>query len=101
MAGHLEWRMRIGGALNEGDYEAYTYDAAGNRLTLRRRDATTIAYAYDNLNRAKTKTVPTSASGAAGYGVHYGYDNQGKQTYARFGSSTGVGIANAYDGLGR
>jgi RHS repeat-associated protein len=89
------------GSVNESDYEAQTYDAVGNRLTLRKRDGVTITYAYDNLNRMTVKTVPTSASGAAGYSVHYGYDLRNAQTFARFGSTIGYGLTNAYDAFGR
>lgn len=89
------------GALNESDYEAYGYDASGNRTSLRKRDGRTITYQYDGLNRVTVKTAPTSASGAAGYSVYYGYDQQSLQLYARFGSHLGVGITNTYDGFGR
>jgi YD repeat-containing protein len=38
------------GASNPNDAEAYTYDANGNRLTLTKRDGTTvISFAYDAL----------------------------------------------------
>ncbi|MEA3036075.1 MAG: hypothetical protein QOH04_1840 [Sphingomonadales bacterium] len=89
------------GVANQGDYEEYGYDDAGNRTSLRKRDNTTILYQYDDLNRVRVKTVPTSASFAPGYSVYYGYDVRGLQAYARFGSDSGPGIANAYDGLGR
>jgi RHS repeat-associated protein len=89
------------GTVNESDFESYTYDEAGNRLSLRKRDNTTITYLYDDLNRVKSKTVPVSATGAAGYSVHYGYDVQDLQLFARFVSTTGVGITNTYDGFGR
>jgi YD repeat-containing protein len=49
------------GALNEGDYEAYGYDAAGNRTSLRKRDGSVLSYAYDALNRMTVKTVPERA----------------------------------------
>lgn len=39
------------GAANDNDYEAYGYDANGNRVSLRLRTGETIAYAYDALNR--------------------------------------------------
>jgi YD repeat-containing protein len=81
------------GAVNEGDYELYGYDAAGNRTSLRKRDGTTLTYSYDNLNRLLVKTAPQSASGAAGYSVHYGYDIGNRQTFARFGSASGSGAA--------
>jgi RHS repeat-associated protein len=89
------------GSVNESDYESYTYDDAGNRLSLRRRDNTTLTYQYDDLNRVKSKTVPVSASGAAGYSVFYGYDVQDLQLFARFGSTSGAGITNSYDAFGR
>jgi RHS repeat-associated protein len=89
------------GTVSTTDYEAYTYDAVGNRLSLRKRDATTLTFSYDNLNRITLKTVPTSASGAAGYSVYFGYDLRNAQLYARFGSASGAGITNSYDGFGR
>ncbi|MBB6091982.1 RHS repeat-associated protein [Povalibacter uvarum] len=89
------------GSVNESDYESYTYDAAGNRLSLRKRDGQTLTYNYDGRNRVSLKTVPSSATGAAGYAVHYGYDVDGLQLFARFGSTSGVGITNVYDGFGR
>jgi RHS repeat-associated protein len=88
-------------SVNTSDYEAYGYDGSGNRLTLRRRDGTTLGFAYDALNRMTTKTVPASVTGAAAYGVFYGYDLRGLQLYARFGSASGPGITNVYDGFGR
>ncbi|GAA4779458.1 hypothetical protein GCM10023219_29160 [Stakelama sediminis] len=88
--------MQTAGALNESDYEQYGYDANGNRTSLRKRDNQTIAYQYDTLNRMTLKNVPGSASD-----VYYGYDLQGHQTYARFGSTSGQGLTNAYDGFGR
>ena len=83
------------------DYEQYGYDEVGNRTTLRKRDGKTITYSYDALNRVRLKTVPIATSGAPGYSVFYGYDVRGLQLYARFGSSTGAGITNTYDGFGR
>ncbi|QMW22455.1 RHS repeat domain-containing protein [Sandaracinobacteroides saxicola] len=89
------------GQVNEADYEAYGYDAAGNRTSLRKRDGTTLTYAYDALNRVTLKSVPTSATGAPGYAVYYGYDVGNRQTFARFGSTSGAGISSTYDTLGR
>ncbi|HKU17422.1 MAG TPA: RHS repeat-associated core domain-containing protein, partial [Steroidobacteraceae bacterium] len=89
------------GSVNESDYESYTFDDAGNRLSFRKRDGGTINYQYDGLNRVTVKTVPASASGAAGYSVFYGYDAQDLQVFARFGSTSGAGITNSYDGFGR
>ncbi|HEY7641678.1 MAG TPA: RHS repeat-associated core domain-containing protein [Steroidobacteraceae bacterium] len=89
------------GSVNESDYESYTYDDAGNRTSLRKRDVTTLSYQYDGLNRVTVKTVPASASGAPGYSVFYGYDMQNLQLFARFSSTSGAGITNVYDGFGR
>jgi len=89
------------GAANQADYEEYGYDAVGNRTSSRKRDGVTIAYQYDALNRVIVKTVPTSATGAPGYSVYSGYDINGLRSYARFGSATGVGITNTFDGFGR
>lgn len=89
------------GAVNEADYEAYGYDAVGNRTSFRRRDGSTITLAYDNLNRVLSRNVPSSASGAAGYSVYYGYDFRNAQLFARFGSASGYGLTNTYDGFGR
>ncbi len=83
------------------DYEQYGYDSVGNRTSLRKRDAKTITFAYDALNRVRLKTVPTSTSGVPGYSVYYGYEVRGLQLYARFSSATGSGITNTYDGFGR
>jgi RHS repeat-associated protein len=91
------------GALNEGDYEAYTYDSNGNRLSLRKRDGSTLSYQYDNLNRMTRKLVP-SVSGLSSVhsrDVFYDYDLRGLQTKARFDSLAGSGVTYTYDGLGR
>ncbi len=83
-------------AVNFADYESYTYDANGNRLSLRKRDGQVITYAYDALNRLSVKTTPAGMSN-----VYYGYNLQGLQLYARFGSSAGQGVSQDYDGFGR
>ncbi|MDB5691070.1 MAG: ParB-like nuclease domain [Alphaproteobacteria bacterium] len=89
------------GQVNAADYEQYGFDLNGNRASLRKRDGTTISYAYDGLDRMTQKNVPTSATGAASYSVFYGYDLRGLQTFARFGSNIGPGVINGYDTLGR
>jgi RHS repeat-associated protein len=89
------------GSIDEADYEEYGYDENANRTSLRKRDERTITFSYDALNRVRVKTVPTSASGAPGYTVYNDYDLRGLQLYARFGSDSGQGITNTYDGAGR
>jgi RHS repeat-associated protein len=91
----------LGGDCATGDFEAYGYDVAGNRTSLRKRDGVTLAFAHDALGRMTQKSVPASASGAPGYAVFYAYDLRGLETEARFGSPAGPGVTNAYDGFGR
>lgn len=104
----------VRGQVNASDYEAYGYDANGNRTSLRKRDGVILTYAYDALNRVIQKRVPDPASGpyagssASCHGlasdsndVCYGYDEMGLQLYARYGSEAGAGITSSYDGFGR
>jgi RHS repeat-associated protein len=86
---------------NPSDYEEYGYDTLGNRTSFRKRDGVTLTYAYDGTNKLTQKTVPASTTSAPGYSVFYGYDVNGLQLYARFGSASGAGITTAYDGFGR
>jgi len=89
--------LSTAGSANAADYEAYSYDPNGNRTNLRKRDGRDIAFAYDALGRATAKTYPQGGA----TGVHYGYDLRGLQTFARFGSASGEGITNVYNGFGR
>ena len=95
--------MASAGALNEGDYEAYTYDNNGNRLTLRKRDSSVLSYQYDALNRMTRKTVPERAGLTSTHtrDVVYSYDLQGRPLRTRFDSINGAGQTNTYDALGR
>jgi RHS repeat-associated protein len=93
-----------GDCVTTGDYEKYTYDAAGNRVSLRKRDASTLTYTYDNLNRVITKIVPSRADLTAAQvrDVYTTFDLLSRPTAIKFDSSTGAdGITNAYDGLGQ
>jgi RHS repeat-associated protein len=91
------------GSVDASDYEEYTYDANGNRTSLRKRDGSVITYQYDALNRNTLKVVPERAGLSATHtrDVYYGYDLRGLQTYARFDSVGGEGVTTAYDGFGR
>ncbi|MDQ4087836.1 MAG: hypothetical protein M3177_07495, partial [Pseudomonadota bacterium] len=98
------------GSVNSADYEAYQYDANGNRTLWRRRDASELTFGYDALNLMTTKIVPertTSAPGAPAIDpvhtrdVYYAYDLRGLMTRARFDSASGEGVTNGYDALGR
>ena len=86
------------GQVNPNYYEAYGYDANGNRVSLRKRDGRTIAYAYDALNRVTAKTYPNGGARP----VYYSYDSEGHLTAARFdAASGGDAVTHSYDALGR
>ena len=85
------------GVSDSSNYEAYTYDLNGNRVTVRRRSSDTISYMYDALNRLIEKVVPTWS----GQNVFYSYDLLNRQTSANYGSPTGAGASYAYDALSR
>lgn len=93
------------GVVSTTDYEEYSYDANGNRTSLRKRDGSVITYQYDALNRNMVKIVPARAGLAATHtrDVYYGYDLRGLQTYARFDSAavSSDGVTTTYDGFGR
>jgi RHS repeat-associated protein len=89
------------GTSNSSDYEQLGYDANDNVTSRRLRDTHSISYTYDALNRLTVKSVPASPGGASAYSVYYGYDLRGLMTYARFSSTSGSGVTNTYDALGR
>lgn len=85
------------GSWSTTDYEQYGYDANGNRTSLRKRDARTIGYSYDAINRMSLKDIP----GGTSTDVYYSYDPRGLQLTAKFVSASGLGITNGYDKAGR
>lgn len=95
--------LSTAGSSSTSDYEAYTLDGNGNRLSWRRRNGQTITFSYDSLNRMTSKIIPDGGGlpATATRDVYYGYDLRGLQLYARFDSTSGEGITNAWDGLGR
>jgi RHS repeat-associated protein len=95
--------LATAGAVNPADYEEYSYDANGNRLTHRKRDGSTLTFTYDNLNRMISKVVPERAGLDPIHtrDVHYGYDLRNLQLFARFDSPSGDGVTNAWDAFGR
>lgn len=75
------------------DYEQLTYDAAGNVTSRRLRDAQSMAFTLDKLNRVTLKDLPGSEPD-----VTYAYDNFGRLTSA---SQTGNSLSLTWDALGR
>ena len=67
------------GTSNAADYEQLGYDANSNVTSLRLRDGRSIAFSYDNLDRATFMNVP-GEQGVAD--VTYGYDNLDRLTRA-------------------
>ena len=65
------------GTSSTTDYEQLTYDLNSNVVTRRLRDATSIAFTYDNLDRPTLKNLPGSE-----IDVTYGYDNLSRLTSA-------------------
>jgi RHS repeat-associated protein len=86
-------------ASDPNDVETYSYDANGNRLTLTKRDGTTVIdYAYDALNRRTSKTFPATTS----LNVAYGYDLAGRPLSALYANQSGTpGVTWTYDAAGR
>ncbi|WP_439538910.1 RHS repeat domain-containing protein [Sphingomonas sp.] len=91
------------GQVDVDDFEEYTYDANGNRKSVRKRDGRTLTFSYDALNRVTVKVVPDGLGlpSSATRDVYYGYDLRGLQLYARFDNASGEGVTNQWDGLGR
>jgi len=75
------------------DYEQLTYDANSNVTNRRLRDAQSIIFTYDKLNRPTLKNLPGGEPD-----VTYGYDNLGRLTLA---NQTGNNLSFSYDALGR
>ena len=89
-------------APNAGDYEAFTYDKNGNKLTWRRRDGLVISYTYDKLNRQILKDVPADPNTPAGLeakDVATSYDLFGNITLRKY-SDASSGITYTYNPLG-
>src|SRR3954466_4093666 len=92
------------GVANQGDYEEYGYDLAGNRTSFRKRDGSTLTYVYDALNRVVAKIVPERAglTAAQTRDVYYDYNHAlGLMTKARFDALDGYGVTNYYDEFGQ
>ncbi len=85
------------GNYNQNDYEQYGYDLKGRRTSLRKRDANIIRYDFDALDRQIDEIYPAGTI----QNVYTDYDLRGLQLYASFGSISGPGLIQTYDGFGR
>ncbi|HMG45829.1 MAG TPA: hypothetical protein VK614_00005, partial [Allosphingosinicella sp.] len=84
------------GASSTTDYELLGMDAAGNIVSRRRRDGTSIGYTYDALNRVIFKDIPAGAYWE--FDITYTYDNLGHLLSA---ADPYVTMGHGYDALGR
>jgi RHS repeat-associated protein len=75
------------------DYEQLTYDANSNVTQRRLRDATSIGYTYDNLDRMTVKGPPNPEASSS-----FSYDNLGRTLTANKGGAT---LGFTWDALGR
>ncbi|WP_052215360.1 RHS repeat domain-containing protein [Sphingomonas sp. ERG5] len=81
------------GTSSTTDYEQLGYNANGNVTSRRLRDAQSIAYSYDALNRLTLKDLPSPEAD-----ISYTYDLLGRQTGV---SSSAQMLSFTYDALGR
>lgn len=99
--------LATAGPINVSDYEQYSYDNNGNRLSHRKRDGREINLTYDNLNRVTIKDLCATGTSCTSIptnhtrDVYYSYDLRGLQTAARFNSLSGPGIVYKYDTFGQ
>lgn len=87
--------LATSGQIDTSNYEQYSYDANGNRVSLRKRDGQVIGYSFDALDRMFAKDLPGTAGD-----VSYTYDLVGHQLSSSF-SGTGQGVSSSYDPVGR
>jgi RHS repeat-associated protein len=86
------------GQADYSDYEEYTFDANGNRRSLRKRDGKIINYIHDALNQVIKKNWPNTTT----KDVYYDYDLRGLELHARYrNDTTGLGVTRVFDGFGR
>jgi RHS repeat-associated protein len=77
--------------------QVLSYDPNSNPTSVRLRNSAIVDLTRDALNRISIKNRPDTSD----EDIYYAYDNWGRLLSARFGSATGAGVVNTYDGLGR
>lgn len=83
------------GVQNNSDYEQYLYDNNNNITDLRKRSGSVIKFQFDSLDQMVKKDIP----GSTADDVYYKYDSAGNELYARFGSHSGKGVTNVFNGF--
>lgn len=96
--GIAESALTCASAGSNPDYEGYSYDPNGNRLTLRLRSGETIGNTFDALNREIVRDRPNPD-----VDIYSGYDLVGRRLYGRFNSHTNTTgeVTYTYDLAGR
>ena len=82
-----------GNASSTTDYELLGYDANSNVTSRRLRDANSIGFTFDNLNRVTLKNLPGTEPD-----ISYAYDNFDRPTSA---SQSGNALSFTWDALSR
>jgi RHS repeat-associated protein len=85
------------GLYNPNDYNEYQYDANGNIIYERKRNGAAIHYSYDKNNQVIYKDFVNNTDQKD---VSYTYNLLGLTLTSRFGSDSGVGVTNTFDGFG-
>lgn len=85
------------------DYEENTYKANGDLESVRKRDGKVLTYYRDDLGRVTSMNVPDGGGlpASATRDKFFGYDLFDRKLFARFDSTSGEGVTNVYDALGR
>lgn len=84
-----------GSANKSNGFNEYRYDLNGNINYERKRNGAIIQYELDNNNRMTKKDVADNTQD-----IFYDYDLRGLTLYSRFGSTSGNGVTNDFDGFG-
>ena len=83
------------GVVNYDDYNEYHYDDNGNMIREIKRNGAEFTYEYDALQRMIKKTTPANSQD-----IYYAYDLRGLGLSSRFGSASGKGVTNWFNGFG-
>lgn len=85
------------GRSSTSDCEQFGYDADSDVIAITTRSGAQIQTLRDALGRVTEEVRPDNAQ----EDIFYSYDNQGRVLSALYGSTTGTGIVQTFDGLGR
>ena len=84
------------GVADSSDTDKFQYDNNGNRTYWKKRSGKIFTFQYDKLNRMWKTDVPDTTT----KDVYYKYELTGANTKITFGSYSGQGITNTFNGFG-